>query len=89
MLFDSANRTIELLDVEVEVFLGRVPAEPYMLRSLGPRPYKSFSDRIEDQAEEMFFKAELPIRVTHADTGETVATYNECGLVMSGEVVDV
>ena len=88
MLFDSANRTIELLDVEVEVFLG-APAEPYMLRSHGPRPYKSLSDRIEDQAEEMFFKTERPIRVTHADTGETVATYNECGLVMSGEVVDV
>jgi len=52
-----------------------------MLRSEGSVPYRSFSDKVEHLAENVYFTTERTVLIYRHDTAEAVARYNECGLV--------
>jgi hypothetical protein len=84
MLVDNQAATIKLSTVEVNVFLDREPATQAMLMSEGPYPYKRFSQKVEYAAEGIYIATERAVVITNADTGGTIATYDECGLSFIG-----
>ena len=81
MILDSTNTIIKLVVPEVDAFFGRVPASESMLEYQGVS-YKTFLTKVEDNAEQMFIKTERTVVIYNVESGETIATYNECGLVV-------
>ena len=81
MILDTTNTIIQLVVPEVDAFFGRAPASESMLEYQGVS-YKTFLNKVEDNAEQMFIRTERTVVIYNVESGETIATYNECGLVI-------
>ena len=81
MILDTVNTVIELVAPEADAFLGKAPATASMLEWQGTS-YKTFLTRVEDRAEQLFIETERTVFIYNVESGDAIAIYNECGLVI-------
>lgn len=79
----KCDAIIELDAAEVPVFLGHAEATPAMLRDRNhpAGAYANFRDKVEHTASEIHHETDRTVLISDADSGDTLARYNEAGLV--------
>ena len=82
MNIDKRDAIIELDPQEVDVFTGKTRATADMLRDKHhpAGSYPSFRDKVEHVASELHYETDRTVLICDADSGETLATYDERGL---------
>lgn len=79
----TRDASVDLEGDEVAVFLGKAQATPAMLadRHHPNGAYTTFVDKVEHAASEIHNETGRTVLIMDADSGDTLARYNERGLV--------